>query len=308
MMLVRRRDPRDGEPGVVALFGLGLVGGEVQSALRRVGNATFEVVPVSWVDRHDRRLQLGLLKRRIAGEGPVPTRADVVWSAGRGGFGAKVEELSRERVALDDAIRFSEELARGMPDAVHALHFMSSAGGLFEGQRVVGADAEPAPRRPYGSAKLEQEEACLGIGAGVVPSIYRLSSVYGHGSPRARMGLVTTLIANAWKHRTSHIFGNAGTIRDYVLASDIGEFVAGRVGGTSRRPETLLLASGRPATIDEIVRLVQTVLSRKLYVRLTRPLTTPATCPICGAPCRRAGGRPTSKPAYGKRRGGFSRP
>ena len=52
--------------------------------------------------------------------------------------------------------------------------------------------------------------------------IYRPSSVYGFAGPGTRFGLVAALIHNSIRHRTSRIFGNPHTIRDYVLNADVG--------------------------------------------------------------------------------------
>jgi nucleoside-diphosphate-sugar epimerase len=143
---------------------------------------------------------------------------------------------------------------------------MSSAGGLFEGQRLVDRNSEPRPVRPYGRAKLSQEQRAPCLPAGISCSIYRPSSVYGHNRRGGRSGLIAALIDGAKTHQTSHIFGNINTLRDYVMAGDIGAFVAARVSG-NHEPGEFLLASGKPATIGEVIHIVERATARRLYVR-----------------------------------------
>jgi nucleoside-diphosphate-sugar epimerase len=252
---------------LVLLFGVGLIGRCILQSLARNFVAEFEDVPCDWTDGNAREHQLAALRRRIAGGQRRPIGiVDVIWSAGKAGFGANADELLREDAPFDDILQLAADLAECLPSASHRFHMMSSAGGLFEGQRLVDRNSEPRPVRPYGRAKLSQELRARCLPAGISCSIYRPSSVYGHNRRRGRSGLIAALINGAKTHQTSHIYGNINTLRDYVMAGDIGAFVAAQVSG-SHKPGEFLLASGKPAAIGEVIHIVERAVARRLYVR-----------------------------------------
>jgi UDP-glucose 4-epimerase len=79
--------------------------------------------------------------------------------------------------------------------------------------------------------------------------IYRPSSIYGFSREAGRSGLINTLIKNAKSHSVSRIFGSLDTVRDYVLVTDIAEFIARRIIQAETHSQTFILASGRPASV-----------------------------------------------------------
>ena len=248
----------------IVVFGSGLIGRSIVQAVIRQGYEFSKTLPFSWTEAKARSEQASQLKQRIlAGRA---TQFDVIWAAGKAGFGAGPAELESEMLAFLDVVRLSEDLVEEAPSTKHYFHLMSSAGGLFEGQRFVTAATLAAPLRPYGFAKLEQEVRCRAIRTEIVTSIYRPSSVYGFSGTKGRAGLITVLCNNAWQHRPSRIFGTAATVRDYVLVHDIGQFVAQRLIAPSRRSQTLLLASGKPSAMHEVLSLLAKVVGRRLYV------------------------------------------
>ena len=110
---------------------------------------------------------------------------------------------------------------------------------------------------------------------GIIPFIYRPSSVYGVGILGGRAGLIATLIQNAKQYSPSRIIGRLDTIRDYVLVNDIGKFVAQCMHKTAERPETFLLASARPIAMYEVLEIVGKVIGRPLYLKIdTAPSNT----------------------------------
>jgi UDP-glucose 4-epimerase len=195
-------------------------------------------------------------------------RIDIVWAAGRAGFAASLEELHSELDAFMDVVAWTRFLPSVFPDSVLAFHMMSSAGGLFEGQRFVDTHATPSPLRPYGQAKLTQEEVAKDLGRRFQVHIYRPSSVYGFSHERGRAGLVNALFLNAKRNTVSRIYGGLDTERDYVFAMDIANFVFRCFSWRGEGVQIHLLASGRPATLTEIIRIVQKVLGRPIYLKL----------------------------------------
>jgi UDP-glucose 4-epimerase len=63
------------------------------------------------------------------------------------------------------------------------------------------------------------------------------------------------------------IYGDAHTIRDYVLASDIGNFVAERLVDQAYGAQVFFLVSGKPSSTVEILRKVELAVGRKMYLK-----------------------------------------
>ena len=130
----------------------------------------------------------------------------------------------------------------------------------------MGHDSFPRARRPYGALKLNEEQYLSLWEADVVKVVDRPSSIYGVAGSHHRMGLLPTLIWNGFHQRVSRIFGQADTLRDYVLANDIGKFVAACVSRGCSNPRTFFLATGRPSSLYEVVRKVEMLLGKRIYV------------------------------------------
>lgn len=257
---------------VIVLFGVGLIGGSVLRAIEGLGPVRRYRWPFSWGRTSRRRVESEAVLDgvwRLAGGGGGSSRInrlDVVWCAGKGGFASNEEQLAPELEAFEEVLALSGRLYEGLRGVEGSFHLVSSAGGLFEGQRWVQETTRPLPLRAYARAKLSEEERLGALPGDVRRVVYRASSVYGYRS-EGRTGLIATLIQNGIQNRTTRIFGNTDTVRDYVFADDVGRFVADKVvlgGGWSR---TLLLASGKPSSMTEVLRRVECTVGRRLYVQ-----------------------------------------
>lgn len=271
MILFSREERRTKERQIIALFGVGLVGGAVVRALRQQGVDRIVEMPLSWRDAALRQRELHHITEAMQTIGGLPAhtqRVDVVWAAGRAGFGATMEELEPEIEALRHIAEWSRALPSRLPATSLAFHLVSSAGGLFEGQRFVDSDAAPRPLRPYGVAKLRQEHIVQSLRADFPAHIYRPSSVYGFSGIGGRSGLLSVLIENAIKHSGSRIFGSLDTVRDYVFSTDVGRFIARRVEWPVEGSQTYLLASGKPSSVSEIITMASRVVGRPLHLKL----------------------------------------
>jgi UDP-glucose 4-epimerase len=251
----------------VALFGLGLIGSGVLRALRADGAAVAARHAIPWDAPPERRRAL---------EGAAATISDalrsgdvlqVVWAAGRCGFGAGETEARAEREGFDEAVAILEEVARRTPEVATRLLLFSSAGGLFEGQRHVDRRSVPAPRRPYGRLKIHQERRVVGPDAPWRALVLRLSSVLGPPAPGQRRGLVATLLINGLRQRPSRIEGRMETLRDFVPVEDVAAFALDRMRrpDTQRHGEVLTLASAKPSSLAEVQHAVERCLGRKIY-------------------------------------------
>jgi UDP-glucose 4-epimerase len=268
LILLRSRDSSPGH--TIGVFGIGLVGSALVARMRSREVMTSNVCPLDWDQPRERDRHLREIEARIASSldaAPADTRRlTLVWSAGRAGFAAGREEIDSELDHYKAVLACAERCARGLgPEKTRIVHF-SSAGGLFEGQRNVDSTSAPQPRRPYGDLK-EAEERLL-LQSGIAATIVRLSSVYGRARAGHRSGLVSTLLGNGIRRELSSIYGSPDTLRDFVWADDVAEFVSQLVldVGDPTPARTLLLASGRPSSIFEIQQIIEDFLGYKIYI------------------------------------------
>lgn len=274
MILLGSGDP----PGrLIALFGAGLIGTAIAEELAGRKFSRIREASVPWDDAPAFAPRLAEIEREISdaaggrrsvGERSPDVRLTVIWSAGNAGFDATREQASAELERFAEIVALTDRLRRRFPARPVALALIGSAGGLFEGQRLVGPASLPAPRRPYGRLKLDEEETLLAAPPGIEPVIFRLASVYGPLAGAHRRGLIPTLIANAFEGRVTRISGTANTLRDFVWVRDAARFVVSRLLGDPgiARESVVTLASCRPASILEIRKLVEDTLGRRLYV------------------------------------------
>lgn len=260
-------------PGVVLLFGSGLIGGAVASALISAGlgvicqrfNWNWPRPSASDTQAIERAAILALAERRNA-------NFTVIWAAGRSGFASSSEDMSLELTALELVMQTARKIGAECAPRNRGFVHISSAGGLFEGQVACGLDAAPRPIRPYGHGKLAQEKLIQDSDVLGTRLILRPSSVYGYNRD-ARRGLISTLAVTAIQQTPATIFGSLTTLRDYLYAPDIGRYIAARVINAeshwpSKQLETCVLASARPASVFEVLRLVEDHVGRVLNVRL----------------------------------------
>lgn len=251
----------------VALFGSGLVGGAI---VRELVSADWRVAadfPFAWDAPDQQAAQLEAISAALAENTDNGTRLDIVWSAGRAGFGADAATLAREHATFELAVSVLSDVAAAHFTGRARFHLMSSAGGLFEGQTQVARTTLPKPLRPYGDAKLHQEAAVAALGAMASTHIYRPSSVYGY-APGARAGLVSMLLTNALEGRVTNVFGNPNTVRDYIFTDDIARFIANRISARGSGHSTIeTLASGKPTSMIEMIEAVRRLTKRHVYLQ-----------------------------------------
>ena len=260
-------------PGVAAIFGTGLIGGNAVGALQRnLSHSRLRHMPWDWsLDTSGQAQQIVQAARNVL-EGQEDAVFTTIWAAGRSGFGTDVQGMQDEFAALESVVDLALDIGADLPINRRCYIHLSSAGGLFEGQTCCGTNTVPKPLRPYGEYKLAQEahiRDCIALGR---RHILRPSSVYGY-APGARRGLFAVLIAKALQGQTATIMGALGTQRDYVFADDIGRFIADLVHDHASDPtsaglSTSLLVSGRPATIYEVIGMVRDSSGRPLFIEI----------------------------------------
>jgi UDP-glucose 4-epimerase len=198
-------------------------------------------------------------------------RIDIILSAGRAGFDATEDELYTEQnLMLGILDILTEKLSHLGPISTHLI---SSAGGIFEGAACVNPSTPVSPKRPYGVAKQRLEEELIKR----QPDnhslyIYRPSTIYGYAGPKARHGLITVLLQNAVSNRTTHIFADPNTLRDYVSRDDIAAFVWKQIHNSAPGVFSYILASGKPTSIVEILNNCELVVNRAIWVSYSAQL------------------------------------
>ena len=262
-----------GRPHAVALFGTGLIGSAIEEALHKGGRWRSTPRPCSWHDDRLRRDELASIAADLLGVLTVSSQAavtrprcDIVWAAGVSGFASTPAQMQREHHLLGEICQMAEELANPHSALEVAFHLISSAGGLFEGRTRIDQWLAPAPLRPYGVGKVEQERLVQALEPQIKTLVYRPASVYGF-RPGARRGLFATLIMNALTNTPTLINGAGRTLRDYVLARDIARFVAGKITTRMEGQACHLLASGKPTSMFEVIAAIETLVQRPLYRR-----------------------------------------
>lgn len=273
---------------VVLIFGLGLIGSSISTSLRRRVSSQVIEFPFSWVCADKRSDQIRdvllFLKKHIAGFKPY-AEIDVVWAAGKAGFGGSRDVFESEQESFNSVL----ELIHGNDLSDYALvrlHLISSAGGLFEGQRKVDGSSVINPLRPYGEAKVRIEDEVKKLNSSIVSHIYRPSSVYGYAGMNGRAGLVVAILNSVLRNTTARIYAQPDTLRDYVYVSDIGRFVAQTIAFRTGPSQIHFLASGKPTSTLEVIKLIERVMQRRISVQfeLTADNTEPNTFQAAARP------------------------
>ena len=253
------------------VFGLGMIGQAVVEAAQRLGFEALLQVGVPWHDAKFRqRVVTDLMNTCAQRIGASRAQLSIVWSAGQAGFLSSENEVRDESRVFEGMLDWAESLQQALTTASIQFHFLSSAGGLFEGQQAVGPESQPSPLRPYGELKLAQERMLAERFAAGTVSIYRPSSAYGpHGTNR-RHGLINHLVNNSRRGRTTVLDSRVMALRDYVYSGDIGLHISRRI--RFGRPErqalpAQFLVSARCASIFEVVRKIERVLKLRIPVR-----------------------------------------
>lgn len=248
----------------VVIIGIGLVGNGIFENLQNKVHANCFDCSLDWSCKENvvKTIQTEVLKRIDVSV----TKIDWIWSAGKVGFSATEEEAKVELVFFRYCIEHLKKIQENFVNATHVFHLVSSAGGLFEGMRVTSTDMIPAPKRPYGMLKLEQEKIA---GQFFVTNIYRLSTVYGYFKKNFRIGLVAALIKNNIYNKIT-VLDNPQTLRDYVWIEDVANFITQQVLIQENIPQkntVFFLVSGKPTAIFEIVNLLQHIANNKIMQR-----------------------------------------
>jgi nucleoside-diphosphate-sugar epimerase len=259
-------DPSTGEAATLQL-GLGTIGRGIDAAFSsRVESLRIDL-PTDWTSAAAQSSSFTEVFDLLE-NGLRPGEAlSVIWSAGAAGFDATETLIVAERDAFRRLLGAVDRFVDVRPDCDVSIHLISSAGGIYEGQTMVGLEHSPLARRPYAQLKLDQEADLSSRADRIRVEIYRPSSVFGKITVDGRQGLIPTLIHNCLLGRVTMLTGRLDTQRDYVSADDVGDYVALRslhslpVGVTISH-----LVAARPYTVAEVLRMVEFSLRRRVLL------------------------------------------
>ena len=258
---------------LVLLFGTGTVGCEIYEALLRYDDWRLSNIRYPW-DANARVIRCDFWKKLLRCVGleylSQGRAVDVqfIWSAGKAGMLSPFVEIEKERKLFEEFLDGVNSMPTSAEVRKH-LHFVSSAGGLFEGQRNATGKTPSKVLSSYGMLKKYQETMCSKSTVDST-SIYRPSSVVGRIRTKKRRGLVTTLLHNQYLNLPTCIYGRLATLRDYVDVRDVGRFIARNVSfRKSAGTENYLLASGKPTSVRDIIFLVEKATFRPLNLRVS---------------------------------------
>lgn len=255
---------------LVLMFGLGMIGSAIRDALLLLEYRILADLPVDWQDAGRRARAFCSIQAACVECSPSLSRLSVAWAAGITDFFSPGSEVNRENVSFEDALRFILNLRQDLASIAFDFHYISSAGGLFEGQRVVTNTSRPSPIRPYGRMKLAQEQVLQASFNVSELAIYRPSSVYGPMTRKGKHGLINKLMQNGRNRQVTVLDAHVMALRDYVYAGDIGNFVGKRIRfwdtGENNDPVHFLVSS-RCASIFEVIARVERILNLHLQFR-----------------------------------------
>ena len=261
-ILSNRKDTQ--EDHLVLLFGLGLIGSTINTALLRFGFHLLADVPFEWHDDQQIEDAHTAIEALCESFNHSSNRLTVVWSAGKAGFYSSQNEIDHEYVIYQKTLEFVSALRKKMHPVGFSFHCVSSAGGLYEGQSVIRRSSIPTPMRPYGTLKKQQEDYLLDTFYPAEIAIYRPSSVYGPMTQKSRLGLINNLINNARNGRITVLDAHVMSLRDYVFAGDIGNYISRRI---RFEPDSLtdgpthFLVSAKCSSIFEVFEKIKRILN-----------------------------------------------
>jgi UDP-glucose 4-epimerase len=193
---------------------------------------------------------------------------EVVYSAGGLLPAASEQDPERDAELTLRPLRAVLEALRARPDT--RLAYISSGGTVY-GQPDSLPVPETAPARPIGSygrlhllceEEIERHRAEHGLRA----RILRCSTVYGeHQRPDRGQGAVVTFLHRIERGETIHLYGDGGTIRDYVYAGDIAA-VAVDLMQRDDGATVLNVASGKGTSLLELLRRAEKQVGRAAVV------------------------------------------
>jgi UDP-glucose 4-epimerase len=246
-------------------------GGLLGSAIQRKLARPFIAAPIPWNDAEAVSRELTRqLQRFVEAAGSEPWA--IIWAAGAATVSASRDDTAIELQVFEE---FLSALRIGAPRGEGVFFLSSSAGGVFAGS------AEPPFTRSspakslsaYGDLKLAQEELTRAQLIDVCSVVIgRFSNIYGPGQNLDKLqGLISKLALATASRQPVNIFVSLDTMRDYIFVDDAARAALAWVDFAARTrsaPVNAVIASGEPAVLGQLIRLMQDVARTKVPVAL----------------------------------------
>jgi UDP-glucose 4-epimerase len=253
----------------------GLLGSSVVRALPRHLQGVAAWTPAAktfrWHDPAALQAELGSAARDYLASLEQGRPWMVFWCAGIGVVGTPAAALAQETRALEVLLGHLGAASGSRPGY---FFLASSAGGVHAGGGTMPLTEEtpPHPISDYGRAKQRQEELLAAWAAGrenVSTLAGRISNLYGPGQNLSKpQGLISHLSRCLLHHVPAHVFAPLDTLRDLLYAPDAAGRIVTCMDRLVRLPPpvrmTKIIASGRTATIGEILAVFSKVAKRRI--------------------------------------------
>lgn len=248
---------------MIIIIGVGLIGSEISKLFLKEKIYQVSEFKIDWKNLDFFRNDFQNIYAYLIKEGV--NKVDIVWAAGKAGFSSSFEQCESEAQHFFNFVDTVAYFKRSSFTTI--IHFISSAGGLFEGNTWVNANTIPTPKRPYGAFKIKKEEYLKKKLVGGY-KIYRPSSVFGKISKGKRAGLIGVLLENLKQNKETQLFGSQDTLRDFIFVEDVARSIFRVINFTEYFHEnTFFLVSGRSASIFEIVYFIKKLSGKKVLFR-----------------------------------------
>lgn len=184
----------------------------------------------------------------------------IVHFAANTGVGPSVEDPRSDMEA--NVIGTFNMLEAARVNNVKHFIFASSGAPTGEVEPPIHEEMAPHPVSPYGASKLAGEGYCSAYYKtfGVQTISLRFGNVYGPRS-RHKSSVIAKFVRQAMEGRQCEIYGDGSQTRDFIYIDDLIDAIL-RVAVFDGGGEVFQIASNRERTINEVVDLLKTELSR----------------------------------------------
>lgn len=257
---------------LVWVIGAGGMLGSAISSRAPGPSRPFIATRVPWGDDQAAETVLTADARRFCIEAGQDSWA-IVWAAGSSVVASTAEQTEAELRVLD---RLLTGIRSARPAGPGAFFLTSSAGGVYAGSESPPFDeaTPPRPISPYGDLKLRQEELARELLGGRVPVVIgRFSNLYGTlRNPEKGQGLIAQLCIAVVRRTPLNLYVSMDTVRDYLYVDDAAAMtwiaVAQAIEEQPSEPLVVIVASGQPTTVAQVVATIQNVAHRRVPLAL----------------------------------------
>ncbi|MBT8583015.1 SDR family oxidoreductase [Polynucleobacter paneuropaeus] len=250
------------------VLGGGLLGSSTKKALL---DAQFTLYTPSfkfhWGDKVSLEKQMQLALKEFSSI-VKSSKWRIFWTAGIGTMHSDGTYLSLETDTLKYFINLIKDACDIDPQRGNFI-YASSAGAVYAGclSSIINENTLPNPVNPYGQHKLMQESIVQELSVtGVVPYIFRISTLYGDAqSAVKRQGLLTEIARRVVRNDLIQIYVSLDTMRDYIFVDDAVKVILRHLEESSFSNIGLrIVASENPVTISRILKIFK-LASKKIF-------------------------------------------